>query len=670
MGIEPTPRAAAARGNGFEDRENHQAPSASVEKCSTRNVTARPTSRPSSGLLAALAESVPIRIAFLALLVAAAYGGALRAGVVWDDTYLVSSNPAIRTLAQPWRFFVDPWTLSPVGGNSLSQYRPLRTLLFALQFALFGGSAWGFHLVSILLHALTACLLGSLTQALFGRGRWLAVTVWLLHPAVSENVLYLAAQGNLLCLGFSLLAVVAHLRWIAGGSSQWRAGSLAAFFLAMTAYEFGALLPLLLVIAEVVWSREGRVSSVPPLRRHLPFWVVLGAFLALRTAVAAPVPRNPWWEGSWINALLCQLRLWVEAWRLTVLPLSQKVRYLPPDIPEFATVWVAILLHLALAALVVRALWTGKGRVVAACVAWWYVAQTPTSNIIVTNLGYMFAPRFLFLALVLPVAAFAAWLADRASRRVALGAVAVGTLLSVVLVRHQVDVWQSGLSLNREIISTNDNDFGGHYSLGWSLLLSGDRAGAERELETARSLAPSWPLTHFLLGELRAQAGDLKAAHIEYSTVGKLDASYLEPRLRLAEVSIQAREWQAGRDWLATVGTFDRLDPYARARIELTLARLELATGDRSRVPARVQRGLDTWTHTADVLFESGVLLSYCGQKERGRELLAKAAERAGRDYFDMVGDVAWLNLAVLRPLVPLTPPGRFASFSIPVVGP
>jgi hypothetical protein len=30
MGIEPTPRTATARGNGFEDREDHQAPCASL----------------------------------------------------------------------------------------------------------------------------------------------------------------------------------------------------------------------------------------------------------------------------------------------------------------------------------------------------------------------------------------------------------------------------------------------------------------------------------------------------------------------------------------------------------------------------------------------------------------------------------------------------------------
>lgn len=670
MGIEPTPRTGSARGNGFEDRGSHQAPSASVEKSSTRDDSGRPAARGRAGALAAVAASVPVRVAFLALLLAAAYAGALRAGVAWDDTYLISGNPAIRTLARPWRFFVDPWTLSPVGGNAISQYRPLRTLFFACQFAVFGGNAWGFHLVSILLHALAAYLVGTLTHALFGRGRWLAATVWLLHPAVSENVLYLAAQGNLLCLVFGLLAVLAHLRWLETGATRRRAASLAWFLLALGAYEFGAVLPVLLIVAEIVWRRRGEAFRAGAVRRHLPFWVVLAAFVAVRTAVALPVPRNPWWAGSWLAALGCQLRIWVEAWRLTVLPLSQKIRYLPPDIPDFAPLWVAILLHVALAALVVLALRTGRYAVAAACVVWWYAAQAPTSNVLVTNLGYMFAPRFLFLALVLPVAAFAAWLNARAARRVVLGAVAAGALAAVALVQHQVATFQSALSLNREIIRANSNDFGGHYTLGWSLLLAGDRDGAGRELEAARALAPAWPLTHFLLGELRAAAGDLQAAHGEYSAVIRTDPAYLEPRIRLAEISLLARQLPAARDWMATVGSFDRLDPFARARFELSLARLELALGDATRVAARVDRALATWTHTADVLFESGVLLSYSGQHERGRALLARAAERAGRDYYDMVGDSAWLDLALLRPLSPLTPPRLFARFSVPVVGP
>lgn len=603
-------------------------------------------------------------------MLAAAYAGALRAGVAWDDAGLISGNPAIRSLDHPWRFFTDRETLVPQGGVLWSQYRPLRTLLFALEFAVFGGGAWGFHLVSLLLHALSAFLVGRLAEALFARGGWLAATVWLLHPAVSENALYLAAQGNLLCLVFSLLAVLAHLRWLDTGATRWQAGALAAFLLALGAYESAAMLPVLLALVEFVRRRRGGSFAAGVVRRHLPYWLVLGLFLAVRHAVVLTVPREPWWGGNWPAAVGLQLRVWVEAWRLSLLPLTQKVRYLPADIPAFATPWVAVALHVALAALAVRALRTGRGAVAAACVAWWYVAQAPTSNLLVTNLGYMFAPRFLFLALALPVAAFAAWLESVRPRSAIALALAAAALVAVALDRGRVEVWQNQLSLYRAMLEDNPDDADARYNLGWSLLLTGDVAGAQRELEAAKALNPAWPPTAFLLGELRARAGDFQGAHGEYNVVIRARPASAVPRLRLAEVALCARQWQASRDWLATVGPFDSSGPYTRARLELTRARLEMAHRDPSRVEARVERALAAWPGAADVVFESGVLLFYLGDREHGRGLLVRAAELAGREYHDMVGDAAWLDTASLRPLIQLTPPRIFASFTVPWVGP
>ena len=140
--------------------------------------------------------------------------------------------------------------------------------------------------------------------------------------------------------------------------------------------------------------------------------------------------------------------------------------------------------------------------------------------------------------------------------------------------------------------------------------------------------------------------------------------------MRQAEITVLVGERDACRRWLATVGSLEKLNPYVRARVELSLARVELALGERGGVPARVERALAAWRRTGDVLFESGVLLACCGQRDRGRELLRDAADQFGRDYRDRVGDFAWLGLARLRPAAPLTPPGRSGSFPLPWVGP
>ena len=140
--------------------------------------------------------------------------------------------------------------------------------------------------------------------------------------------------------------------------------------------------------------------------------------------------------------------------------------------------------------------------------------------------------------------------------------------------------------------------------------------------------------------------------------------------MRQAEITVLVGERDACRRWLATVGSLEKLNPYVRARVELSLARVELALGERAGVPARVERALAAWRRTGDVLFESGVLLACCGQREHGRELLRDAAEQFGRDYRDRVGDFVWYGLARLQPAAPLTPPGRSGSFPLPWVGP
>jgi len=665
MGIEPTPRTAAARGNGFEDRGSHQAPSASAGESTTRTGGGVPRPR-----LADLASSLPVRIAALALLVAAAYGSALAAGTAWDDGYLIGSNQAIRSLDRPWRFFTDASTIAPSDAKTQQQYRPLRTLAFALQYAVFGGAAWGFHLVSILLHGLAAFLVARLTAALFGRGAWLAGTVWLLHPAVSENVLYLAAQGNLLCLDLALLALLAHLRARAGGSPWHRAGAVVAVFAAMAAYEFGAVLPVLLVIADAVWTWRNAPSQRVTLARHLPYFVALAAFLALRFAIVGSPPRDPWWEGSWTRAAALQLGLWLEGWRLTFLPLWQLPRYLPPDVPAWAPAPLAVLVHLALAGVVVRAALTRAWRMPAACIVWWYAAQAPTSNLIVTNLGYMFAPRFLFLALVLPVAAVSAWLAGRPRGRAAIAGAVAAALVAAALVRVQAGVWHSSFTVNQAIVDASPWDFGGHYRLAWSHLLAGDLARARHHAGIARSVAPTFALGHLLGGEIELRAGDLVAAHTAFRRTLELQPGAVPPKVRLAETAAAAGQREAAAGWLATIGSLDRLDPAGRARAELARARVEAALGDASRLEASVDQALAGLPNTGALLYECGMLLAASGRRERGLELLRGAAERIGLDHRGRVGDLGWIDLAALGPQLPLTARTAFASVPVPEVGP
>jgi hypothetical protein len=96
------------------------------------------------------------------------------------------------------------------------------------------------------------------------------------------------------------------------------------------------------------------------------------------------------------------------------------------------------------------------------------------------------------------------------------------------------------------------------------------------------------------------------------------------------------------------VGGTDRqpgeVAPYRRARFELGLA--DVASHLRRCVEARgpVEEALRHWQHTSDVLFQAGEVLTRCGERSRGVELLRRASGRAGDECREMVGFTAWLT--------------------------
>ncbi len=585
-------------------------------------------------------DSIPVRVAVLALLLFVAYGGALRAGVAWDDPEILSANPAIRTLARPWRFFTDSSTIGPLTRDWLSQYRPLRTLGYALQFAVFRGDAWGYHLVSLLLHALGAMAVGRLTQAIFGRGGWLAAAIWLIHPALSENALSLTAQGNLLCVALTALALTWHLEWLES-AAPWRwVASLGAALGAMLAYESGVLVPCLVALAELAWRIAGKQIRRHWLSRQLPYWILLAIFLAVRQSVTAPIPPLGWWGGSWTASVLMQLQLWIEGWRLTIFPVGMLIRYKPGDVSSFVTPALAVGLHIALLALLVALVRRGRGYLLVLVVAWWYLAQAPTANVILPNPGYPFAPRFLFLALVLAVAAAAAWLTRAAARRpAALAALGVAALLALAADRVQTSIWRNSRTVFTAVTTHDPADFGAQFNLGWFQLKAGNLAAAVEHLELASSANPQDGRPDYLIGESALAAGRRERARAGFVRSLQVERRQIEPRVSLAKLEIADGRYDLALAWVTVIPETARGDGTARAALDLVLAELAAARGACREARDDVQRAIGFRPTSSRLTFGAAGVLHGCGDEAAAQGLFREAARQAGDEVLDTVGE-------------------------------
>ncbi len=217
----------------------------------------------------------------------AAYAPAIRGGMIWDDDAHVT-KPALRSvsgLAQIWLKL-----------GATQQYYPVLHSAFWAEHRLWGDATAGYHLVNILLHATSACLLVLLLRRLSVPGAWLAGLVFALHPVCVESVAWISEQKNTLSTALYLLSAIAFLRWRGIGQGPHRAGAgayalaSALFVLALLTKSVTATLPAALLV--VIWWREGGLSWSRDCRPLLP-WLVLGGSAGYFTA---------WVERTYIGA--------------------------------------------------------------------------------------------------------------------------------------------------------------------------------------------------------------------------------------------------------------------------------------------------------------------------------------------------------------------------------
>ena len=102
-------------------------------------------------LITPSARIIGIGAIFIFLISCLVYTPALKNGFVWDDAAYVYKNASIQSLNL--QFF--HWILSSFHA---SNWHPLTWLSLALDYALWGLDAFGYHLTNIILHGLNTLL--------------------------------------------------------------------------------------------------------------------------------------------------------------------------------------------------------------------------------------------------------------------------------------------------------------------------------------------------------------------------------------------------------------------------------------------------------------------------------------------------------------------------------
>jgi len=219
--------------------------------------------------------------AALLLATLSAYHPAWHGGLLWDDVTHVTSAE-LRSLHGLWRIWGEL--------GATQQYYPLTHSAFWFQHRLWGDGTFGYHLVNIFLHTLSALLLMAILRRLRVPGAVLAGVVFALHPVHVESVAWIAELKNVLSGALYLGAALAYLQFDRERTRRAYAMTAALFCLALLSKSVTATLPGALLV--VLWWQRGRLDWRRDGTPLIPFFVA-GAAAGLFTA---------WVERAYIGA--------------------------------------------------------------------------------------------------------------------------------------------------------------------------------------------------------------------------------------------------------------------------------------------------------------------------------------------------------------------------------
>ena len=475
-------------------------------------------------------------------------------GFVYDDDNQVLKNPYVRSFGYLKEIFTtNVWSFKEITAVT-NYYRPMMTLGYLATYKLFGMRAFGFHLVSLVLHALVVCLVFVLAERLTGDrlAAFAAGALFALHPIHTESVDWIAAVTDLEVTFFYLLTFWFFLA-VAKPGGRLSAAPLAAmggtFVLALLSKEQAMTLPALATVYEHFFRGDRNETTLPQkLARYGLLWLLALAYVLFRFRVfggMAPhenFPQLTLWPillsaialaGQYVGKLLWPVRL-----------CAFYVFHPSQSLFDFRVI-AGLLVLLALAAAFVVC-WRSREpnvRFISFGIVWFLALLVPILNAHWVGAN-VFTERYLYLPSV-----GAAWLAGLAAAKLwsravsrpaqrqalVLAGVVIGGLFAARIVSRNRD-WNNDLQLFDETLELSPDSYQILNDLGTVYWDQGAADQAEAVWQRSLAINPNNPAVLNNLGMVAGKRKQYTEAINFFQQAKALKSTSLDPYLNLGRV--------------------------------------------------------------------------------------------------------------------------------------
>lgn len=172
--------------------------------------------------------------------------------ISWDDPEMIFANSDVR------HFRISAFFTNHYVGN----YIPLTMLSHAFNWVLFGNSAFGHHVISLLFHLFNGYLVYRLSRSLFNSDTVASIScaIFLLHPLQTESVNWIGELKNLGYVTFFLLGLIYYLLAVAHKQKKYIAFYTISFIASCLFKPSAVVFPLVLICIDIIVHRQFKTT--------------------------------------------------------------------------------------------------------------------------------------------------------------------------------------------------------------------------------------------------------------------------------------------------------------------------------------------------------------------------------------------------------------------------
>jgi len=471
-----------------------------------------------------LEKILPFIIIFISALL---YLNTLSNTFVYDDAYVISENYFIKSWGNLPKLFTRDYL--PFSGEL--SYRPVVTLTYFIDYAIWGLNPLGYHLTNIILHTINVFLFYVFTKNIF-RNQSLAASSTLLflsHPILTETVNAVCYREDILASIFFLLAFIYFAKIVVSSRKEeiftqtnmrfvlFYIISCGSYLLALFSKEMAITLPILLIIFDLLFSSWNKLQPPSTLLRIKRWFVFYSGYIAIAIFyffIRFVILKNTFKIiDVYPTNIFTMTKVVASYGKLLFIPINLNADYYIPDIRGMSISFVLSSLFIISALVIIARLYKANRLLFFFCL-WFFIALLPVLGIV--PIGNIMAERYLYLPIVGFCGIVGCIVSNATFRKTGIIVIGIIILSMQIGVLWRNDVWQNDTTLWSSTYQREPNSARACSNLGNTYFKNKQYEAAIRMYKRSLSLPFSYPFIHFNLGATYEKLGLVDKAVEEY----------------------------------------------------------------------------------------------------------------------------------------------------------